>query len=158
VSQLVTVELKGVEELRAKMRSVSDNMGGKAMRRSLGKAANVVADKARANLATIDNKDSPNSIPANIAVQYASKSSKSTGDTVFRVGVMGGGKKKENTENTGNPGGATYYWRMVEFGTRKMPSRPFMRPAMEQSIGQVFDTFSDEASKALDRAIKRGAK
>ena len=26
-----------------------------------------------------------------------------------------------------------FYWRFVEFGTSKMPAKPFMRPAFEQS-------------------------
>lgn len=39
-----------------------------------------------------------------------------------------------------------------------MQAKPFMRPALEQSQGQVVDTFVKEYSKALDRALAKAKK
>lgn len=52
----------------------------------------------------------------------------------------------------------TPHWRLIEFGTEKMPAAPFMRPALADSISEVTNTFVTEYEKAIDRAIRRAAK
>ena len=78
---------------------------------------------------------------------------------MFRVGVQGTARlprKGEKTEDA--PGGPTPHWRLLEFGTEKMPAAPFMRPALADSISEVTNTFVTEYEKAIDRAIRRAAK
>ena len=58
----------------------------------------------------------------------------------------------------GNPGGATYYWRFLEFGTQHASAQPIMRPAMNGADMQVINTFTDEFEKAIDRAVSRANK
>lgn len=41
-----------------------------------------------------------------------------------------------------------YYWRFLEFGTSKMPAKPFMRPAFEQS--------KEKAATEIITTLKRG--
>ncbi|HEL8103645.1 TPA: hypothetical protein U0A68_004974, partial [Escherichia coli] len=55
----------------------------------------------------------------------------------------------------GNPGGDTWYWRFLEFGTEHVAARPFMRPAMNGADAEVVSTFARELEKAVDRAIRR---
>lgn len=40
---------------------------------------------------------------------------------------------KSGAKNPNDP----FYWRFVEFGTSKMPAKPFLRPAFEQSKHQA---------------------
>jgi HK97 gp10 family phage protein len=97
---------------------------------------------------------------------------KTSGDLGFRIGVLGGAKQYNNMHTrkggrrgsyaTGgsylNPGGDTFYWRFLEFGTSRFAAKPFMRPALAQSISEATNTFITEYEKAIDRAIRRAAK
>jgi len=49
----------------------------------------------------------------------------------------------------------SYYARFVEFGTKKMASRPFMRPVFDSTVEQVVEIFAEELKKGLEEAAKR---
>ena len=51
--------------------------------------------------------------------------------------------------------GATYYWRFVEFGTSKMPARPFLRPAFEGSRSGMWNVVKRETRRGINRAALR---
>ncbi|MNN92971.1 hypothetical protein D3C81_2113340 [compost metagenome] len=57
-----------------------------------------------------------------------------------------------------NPGGDTWYWRMLEFGTSRMAARPFLRPVADQAGQKAVDTFARHFNQALDRALRKQAK
>ena len=57
-----------------------------------------------------------------------------------------------------NPGGDTFYWRFIEFGTQKIGARPIMRPALTDNVTTATTEFVTHFSKALDRAIARARK
>jgi HK97 gp10 family phage protein len=161
------VRLGDLHALEAKLKNVTDELKYKGGRAALRKAANVVRDTAIAGARGIDDPDTAEQIAKNIVVRWSTKTFKRTGDLAFRVGVLGGakspGKKlQELGEVAGrgkaNPGGDTWYWRLVEFGTARAGARPFMRPALAHSTGPAIETFIKEYGRALDRAIKRTAK
>lgn len=82
------------------------------------------------------------------------------------MGVLGGAVNQHIARNVGefkgkgkdNPGGDTWYWRLVEFGTEKTGAKPFMRPALANHTDKATNVFLTEYSKSIDRAIKRAAK
>lgn len=167
-------QLNGIESLLGKLDAVKQETKYKGGRAALRKAAQIVRDAARQNAAAIDDPTTSEQISKNIVERWNGRLFKSSGDLGFRVGVLGGARQYANTgENRrkgrvgaeyktdgdkSNPGGDTFYWRFVEFGTEKSPARPFMRPAMEQNISAATDAFIAEYEKAIDRAIKRGIK
>jgi len=59
---------------------------------------------------------------------------------IARIGIKGGAKKNKETP---------FYWRMHEFGTKNMPARPFMQPALEGNAQQVLDAVAEQLRKAL---------
>ncbi|MBD1589666.1 HK97-gp10 family putative phage morphogenesis protein [Pseudomonas typographi] len=166
--------IHGVDALVAKLDAVSYDMRRKGGRAALRRAAELVAAKARAGANRIDDPTTSDDISKNIAIRWNGKLNKSTGDLGFRVGVLGGARQYANTRanrRTGkagkgyalpgdktNPGGDTYYWRHLEFGTEKMAARPFMRSALADSIGEATMEFVNAYNKSLDSAIKRAAK
>lgn len=174
--------LQGLDALLKKMNAVSDEIKFKGGRFALRKAANLVASEVKKGAAVIDDPKTREQIQKNVAVRFGSKSFRRTGNLVFRVGILGGaratgrealrsarrrrGKGIASLESLGelagkgkgNPGGDTWHWRFVEFGTRKTGARPFMRPALERNIQAATDTFIREAERAIDRAVKRGGK
>lgn len=160
----VDFNLSGLDDLQAKLQEISKDMQFKGGRFALRKAAQVIRDKARENAARVDDSKTPEDIAKNITERWASKRNKATGDLGFRIGVLGGAKGPAVAsgeiagKGKANPGGDTFYWRFVEFGTKNAPARPFMRPAMEESVKPATDEFIKQYDKAVDRAIRRAKK
>ena len=159
MSDVVEFKIEGLEALQAKLQAVSVDMQKKGGRFALRKAAQVIRDKAIQNASAIDDPATRESISKNITERWNGRLNKKSGgaDMGFRIGVLGGAKDT-GKEDSKNPGGTTFHWRFIEFGTAKMQAKPFMRPALEQSQGQVVDTFVNEYSKALDRALRKAQK
>lgn len=47
---------------------------------------------------------------------------------------------------------------LIEFGTSKMPARPFLRPAWDGNKGAALETMKTELWGSIERAAKRAAK
>lgn len=170
----VDFKVDGFDELRNKFEQVKGISKGNEARNALRRAANILRDQARANVKKYDDAKTPEDIAKNIVATFASRTSKRTGNIAFRVGVMGGAKNyAETRENVrkgrvgaeyktlgdkSNPGGDTWYWRFLEFGTKKAGAKPFMRPIVGQVGDKSFDEFFNQFDKALDRSIKKGNK
>lgn len=175
-------ELRGVNELMIKLEGLDDEARRKGGRAALRKAANLVRDAAIAGALELDDPETAEQIAKNIAVRWSSKLYRSTGNLGFRVGVLGGARSTsrdalksarrrrrqgvKSLDDLGeiagkgklNPGGDTWYWRHVEFGTSDTSATPFMRPALSNNVAAATDVFIREFDKAIDRAIKRAAK
>lgn len=158
-------KIHGLDGVLRNMRAIGPQLSAKGARTAMRKAANVVRDAAKANAARLDRPETPNRIADNVAVQFASKRLKQTGDVMFRVGVRGGARQYSNTrENRGSgrvgktyaTGGSTFYWRFLEFGTSKMPARPFLRPALEHNVEKVTNVAVTELKKAIDKIVAKG--
>lgn len=172
--------LEGVDELMLKLKAVSRETANKGGRAALRKAAKIVLDAAKSGAQRLDDPKTSENIAKNLVIRWNRKSFK-RGDLSFRVGILGGARStgKEalrsaarrrargvpSLESLGeiagkgklNPGGDTWYWRLLEFGTEKIPARPFMRPALANNVMKASDAFIAEYDKRLTRAIKRGA-
>lgn len=165
--------MEGVEALAKRLEGLKYDVAKKGGRFALRKAAQVVRDKARANAQALNDPETAAEISKNITERWASKFNKSTGDLMFRVGILGGvfGKLQGDTTGVygdkftkktrkkgaviGGPGGDTRHWGYLEFGTEFAAARPFMRPAGEQSAQEATSVFIEQFDKALDRALKK---
>ena len=129
--------IEGIDEINKKLDAVSDDIKFKGGRFALRKAANVIKGAVEKNALRLDDPETAEQISKNVAVRWSPKKFKRTGDLMFRVGLLGGAKsnatrKRRRGKRTlaemgeldgkgkGNPGGDTWYWRLREFGTRKM--------------------------------------
>lgn len=172
MAETVEFKLQGIDSLVSKLEAISYDLKRKGGRSALRKAAALISEKVKESARRINDPETSEDISKNITVRWNGKLFKSSGDLGFRIGVLGGAKQYNNmhtrkggrrgTYEVGgsqdNPGGDTFYWRFVEFGTARVAARPFMRPALAQSISEATDTFITEYEKAIDRAIKRAAK
>lgn len=181
----VDFAITGAEQLAARLKGITHDLKYKGGRFALRKSATVVKEAAQANAKSLDDPATANEIAANVAIRWSGKTFKRTGDLAFRVGILGGARDPNPPKTAeysrrararrgvstleslgeiagkgkGNPGGDTYYWRFLEFGTAKHPEgKPFLRKALSDNISQATDTFVREYGKKLDREIKRGAK
>lgn len=152
----VEYKLTGVDELLGKLESITDDMKRKGGRAALRKAANVIANRAKANARRLDDPETGRSIADNIAVRWNGREFKRTGNLGFRIGVLHGAVLKRHPDKAKNA--PTPHWRLLEFGTENMRAQPIMRPAAENGAEEAMNAFVEEYGKSIDRAIARAAK
>ena len=162
-------QIEGLDDVTAKMRELSNPKKQKnAATRSARKAMAVVRKAAVANAKALDDSNSPERIWKNIQVK-ASKTRQ--GLVIMRVGVRGGAMSYANTKENvrkgkigkkyltpgdkTNPGGDTWYWRLVEVGTSRSAAKPFLRPALNNNVDSVQDGFVTDFKDQLDKEIAR---
>lgn len=159
MADTVEFSITGLDSLLGKLDSVTDDVKRKGGRYALRKAAQIIVDKAKQNAQRIDDSETGRSIAENIAMRWNGRLFKRTGDLGFRIGVLTGSTRNLEPGNpdTG-PGGATPHAMLVELGTEKARAQPYLRPAMDTSMGEVTDEFVRQYERAVDRALKRAAK
>lgn len=152
----ITIDISGLDQTMARLRSLPVKLQKKGIQSSLRKGANKVKRAIVANARALDDPDTDESIAKNIYVQTDNRHFKRTGNIKMRVGVLGGGKTK--AQNSSYPGGDTWYWRLLEFGTVNMPAQPFIRPALQSTQGIITDTVAGSLSVYIDKElVKLGA-
>lgn len=148
------INLTGFDALSKRIEEVTFDVKYKGGRYALRKAAHVIAEDASARARKFDSPKTSRSVAGNVAVRWNQRRFKKTGDLAFRVGVLGGAVIEKRNPDTGG-GGATPHWRLLEFGTVKMESRPHMRPSFHAKGQAAIEEFRVRYEQALDRAIKR---
>lgn len=167
----IEFKLEGLDPILKKMRALPLDLRMKGARFAGRKAANLIRDAAVANAERINDPATKEEIAKNIAVRFSSRESRRTGDVMFRIGVLGGARRYANTKenrrgrrvgesyatdgSSANPGGDTWYWRLLHFGTQTIPANPFMTRAMEQSANAATTEFTSKLDGWLDRYFRR---
>jgi len=168
------ITINGIDGVLSRIKELQSDIKIKGGRAAGRKAANFIKNKLVQGAASVDDKSTAEAIYKNAAVRFSNKTFKATGDVAFRIGILGGARNYANTKKnvrsgkagksyaTGgdktNPGGDTWYWRLVEFGTESVAARPFARPALENNAAEATNIFAVEFEKAMGRALKRAAK
>lgn len=178
----VTVKIEGLDDILAKMKGLSERAIDNAARRSLRKGANVIKTAAVNKAKALDDPKTPERIDKNITVQGGGRDrERQEGGPMMRVGVLGGARKQSLGKSgeksrkrrrrlgiasldelgeiagagAGNPGGDTFFWRFLEFGTSKMRAKPFMRPAMTEQSGAAFEAVAADLPGQLDKELAK---
>lgn len=154
------VNVTGFKELREALLKLPKEIQGKPLASAVSAAAKVVQDEAKKNSPLKTGKLRDN------VVRYKAKKYSNAYQVTYHVGM-----KKEwlafadNVKNrrSGRAGkkysrDKIYYWRFHEFGTVKMPARPFFRPAFESTKSEQLDTMQKRLAKAIEAARKKLAK
>lgn len=129
-------EIKGLEGLIKTLNALPDKLEKKVIRAAVRKGANVVRDKAR----QLVRKDTHN-----LEKSINTYGIKIAGKIAFRVSL-----KQRKTKKSKDP----YYGYYLELGTSKMAASPFMRPALDESEGEVLDTVINEVKLKLTEVNK----
>lgn len=155
----ISFSLVGVNQLVSTLNTLKDDVKRKGGRFALRKAANLVAERIRANAERLDDAETGRNIADNVAVRWNGREFKRNGNLGFRVGILQGAVLPKGGEPADtSQGAATPHWRLLEFGTEKMPAQPFVRPAAENNVGEIVNEFITQYEKALTRAIRRANK
>lgn len=197
------IKIKSLDETIKRLQATDPKRQLGAYRAAARSAMLPLRNAIRASAQQFDNPETTNSIAKNVAVRSMSRqklrqAGGNAGDVGASVGIAGGARQyadsKENRRKgraeqryeTGgsktNPGGDTWYWRLIEFGRRAFttgtssitgkrvnlfnPStgknfgykvkgtaaRPFMRPALPQNINQVIDRLAKRLKNIIDKS------
>ena len=142
----VRYRLTGADELSAKFRELSQGMRTQVAVPAAKDAMELVVIDARDRADRIDDPETRNQIPGNIAMIERKALGEELGAAIVSVGV-----KKSRA---GQRGGNTFYWWFVELGTEHSAAIPFMRGALASKREEVFKEFISSAKFQL---IKLGA-
>lgn len=162
--------LSGVSDLTEKLERIgSPKMAKKLASRAARKAMNIVKKAAVSNAKLIDDVDTSEQISRNITVRASRV--RNSNEIVMKVGVRGGARhyvsSKENVRSgragksyktlgsKNNPGGDTWYWWFVELGTNYSRAIPFLRPAMNNNIEAVTDTFTSTFKAGIEEELNK---
>ena len=149
----VEFNIEGLDEVQEKLKRLSNpRLMKNAARRSMRKAMAIVRDSARNAAKGIDDPETTEKIWKNIAI--AAGKTKDPNSVLMRVGVRGGASfSNPNPPNTS--GGDTRHWRWLEFGSVHNPSAPFMRPALQNNIQAVTNSFAENFNKEIDKELAK---
>jgi HK97 gp10 family phage protein len=156
--------LNGLADIYVNLKEISDVLGGneagKPARNALYKAARSIKNRAIKKAEAIDRPETPEKIFLNIAVRAMKYPQREGGNIGYRIGVLGGAKDLSKqgeimNPNRDNPGGDTWYWRLVEFGTEHSAAKPFMRPAMTEGREEAMEIFASEMRKEIEKALRK---
>ena len=149
----VEVNIEGLDEVQEKLKRLGNpRLMKNAARRSARKAMAIVRDSARSAAKGIDDPQTAEKIWKNIAT--AAGKTRNPNEVVMRVGVRGGASfSNPNPPNTS--GGDTRHWRWLEFGSVHNPPTPFMRPALQNNIQAVTNSFAENFNKEIDKELAK---
>ena len=149
----VEVNIEGLDEVQEKLKRLGNpRLMKNAARRSARKAMAIVRDAARSGAKAIDDPQTSEKIWKNIAI--GAGKTRNPNEVVMRVGVRGGASfSNPNPPNT--PGGDTRHFRWIEFGSVHNPPTPFMRPALQNNIQAVTNSFAENFNKEIDKELAK---
>lgn len=135
------------EALKALPAEVASRSGG-PLASALRSSARVIADEARRNAESLPVSDTDE------RDDYIR-----TGNLARSIGVRRDPNPRDVTERAVvRPSRRAWYWRFVEFGTEKMPARPFLRPAFEAKREEAVRVFREALAKSIARAARKAAR
>lgn len=139
----VTVKIDGLQELGQRMKSLSSDVNNRIARAATVAGA-VVIRKAAQQKVPVDTGN----LKKNIIVKRLPKGE--TPMTSEHIVTVRQGKLTEKQKGSGIQD--AFYGRFVEYGTAKMPARPYMRPAYDENKEKAVEAIKDRIRARLDKA------
>lgn len=127
---MANIELTGVDEILNRLQQIGANLG-KLENKALKNAAEPVLDDAKATNAF---KNRSGKLRKGLKITNVKKKD---GMKYILVGVDRG----DNSE--------VFYGKFIEFGTSKMPARPFLQPAYEKNKDNIKRTIAETLKEGL---------
>jgi HK97 gp10 family phage protein len=145
----VKFSIRGMDRTSMRFIALTDHFRKKVAQSALGSAVRVITNDAKRRALTIDDPETGRVIADNIVQRVRSRYYRKTGDIMISVGVnTAHGRIPSGNPDTGK-GGSTPHWHLVEEGTEKMAARPYLRPAMNENIEKVLDTFARKLEQKI---------
>lgn len=139
------LEVSGLRQLGEAMRGLSEDMRTKVARQAVAAGASVVRKAAR-DKAPVDS--------GNLKASLIMKRIRETNLTEEYIVTPRKGKTRDGKaakRGQGKLGKDAYYARFVEFGTVKVPARPFIRPALEDNVQRATQAIADRLAARIKK-------
>jgi HK97 gp10 family phage protein len=140
--------VQGIDELTKKLRDIPAKMRSQVLRRALAAGARRVQADAKQGVPVLSSTSAakapyrrPGTVRDAIRVR-TSKEAKRDGDVGVFVNVKPLKKSQRSARNPRDP----FYWRFIEFGTKKYSTEGFLRPAAKQ-LGEALKIFERALGK-----------
>jgi HK97 gp10 family phage protein len=151
------VKVEGLAELAKALRELPDRVAKNGLRVSVYAGAKVIRDEARlrapkATESLGPNQPPPGTLKRSVIMKHIPELSSLTRQTFFVT--VRHGKKYRNQGKKGNLSQDAWYWRFVEFGTRKMRARPFLRPALESKRHDAVQAMKERLAERVELEAK----
>jgi HK97 gp10 family phage protein len=134
----MSVKVEGLDQLADRLKGLGPDISKKTLARSVSRGARVVRNAVN-NRAPIDT----GRLKRAVYTKKLSKESNGNQQT-YIVGVRSG-KRYQKTDRD------AFYWRFHEFGTEKLPAKPFIRPAFESSKFEAAERIKEVLIKQVDK-------
>lgn len=135
----LTAEVEGMAALERRMRGLEPKLAKSALRAAVNAGAQVIKKEAK-SLAPIDTgKLSKRAIYVQRSRRGSSRSREE-----YKVAVRLGKKDQEKSRDA-------FYWWYIEFGTKFLAARPFMRPAFEKMKFVAVEKIKAKLLEKLDK-------
>ncbi len=151
----ISFTLTGLNELAQQLQHLPDKLAGKILDRAVGAGARLIRDEVKAR-APVDT----GALRSQIFCKREHHDS--AFESIYVVGVRNGvahyannvrNRRMNRAGQTYNNAGATYYWRFLEFGTRKMAAHPFLRPAFDAKNNEAVKVITETLDQQLPQAL-----
>lgn len=151
------VKVEGLAELARALRELPDRVAKNGLRVSVYAGAKVIRDEARIRapkaIASLGpDQPPPGTLKRSVIMKHIPELSSLTRQTFFVT--VRHGKKYRKQGKKGNLSQDAWYWRFVEFGTRKMSARPFLRPALEAKRRDAVQAMKDRLTERIELEAK----
>lgn len=151
----MAVEVKGLEELKRKFLEIPKALRRRVLMNALRAGARLVRDEAKRNAPLLQNPmDAPfrtrGTVKNAIRVR-TSKADRRAGNVGVFVNVKPAPKGQRGAKSPTDP----FYWRWLEFGTKKMQARPFIQKGAAK-LNAALTEFEKSIGKWMTK-IDKGA-
>lgn len=148
-----TQQIRGFDDLAAKLREIPKAMRKRVLRNALAAGGRLVRDTARAN-APVLQASVPYRTPGLLRKQIVVRTSKvarRAGDLGVFVNVRPAKSGERGAKSRLDP----FYWRFVNFGTKKMAARPFLSNAAGR-LPAALAVFQEQVGRWIARVNTTG--
>lgn len=151
------VRIEGLDNLKRKLAEVPKAMRKRVLRNALAAGAREVRDVAKRNAPVLTLGTSlnapyrkPGTVKQAIRVR-TSKADRRAGDVGVFVNVRPAKAGQRGAKNPNDP----FYWRFLEFGTKKMPAKPFLQRATS-ALPKALTIFQERIAKWINETNRSG--
>lgn len=152
---MISAKVNGIPELKAALAGLVPKLRRQALRNALAAGARVVRDEARRRAPVLQPTlrapyRKPGTVRKAVSVR-TSKTARRAGDVGVFVNVRPAKRGQRGAKNPNDP----FYWRFLEFGTKKMAARPFLQ-AGARKLADALEAFKRVIGPQIDKMNRKG--
>ena len=158
------LRIDGLDDLLTSLDELPTALRSKALQTGMRRAGNLIRDEARRRVVKSTGYLATQIVVRRMSNKVKRRAGLGVGSEYYTIGVRTGKKVKyadtkrnrrmRRVGKVYEQSGWAYYWRHLEFGTKKMAAKPFLTPAAEARGPEAAQAIINETRAAMDRLLK----